>query len=263
MPPPRHRIAPTLKLFKRLGDRQEWKCNQCHNLFESTAQIDHIKPLKLGGSNELENLQILCVSCHAKKTQDETDVKIKLTQYAIKGTHVEEQRLTEELRQVRQDRDEFEESARVLNIERQILIGKRLIDCIERLKSTQQAGNSKNFERQSAKREGFYKAVYEIEGLLREVLSDDTAQLFDKRGDLNPRRFPVNDTVTTSVQDCFQGLYHLKMILYTFWNPDFCKIAMETQVSLCTGRTVTTYRHSSLDKLMKDYVRPHLKGLRT
>ncbi len=107
---PRHRITPTVKLFKQLGNRQRWQCNTCKCLFDSTAQVDHIQPLQFGGSNGIDNLQILCVSCHAKKTQEETDAKVRFTQYAIKGTQVEEQRLRTELAQVQDDRKDFEEA---------------------------------------------------------------------------------------------------------------------------------------------------------
>ena len=66
------RITPTVKLFKQIGNEQQWKCNKCESPFDSTVQIDHILPLQYGGDNDRSNLQILCVSCHAKKTQDET-----------------------------------------------------------------------------------------------------------------------------------------------------------------------------------------------
>lgn len=66
------RKKPTLVIFKRIGSKQNWKCNVCSQALESTAQVDHIIPLGNGGSNDEENLQILCVSCHAKKTQEES-----------------------------------------------------------------------------------------------------------------------------------------------------------------------------------------------
>lgn len=66
------RAPATLAIFKIVGEAQAWRCSQCRSLLASTAQIDHKVPLQCGGSNELFNLQILCVMCHAKKTQRET-----------------------------------------------------------------------------------------------------------------------------------------------------------------------------------------------
>lgn len=60
-------------VFKKLGERQDWKCNLCHSTLESTAQVDHISPLWCGGTNDEDNLQILCVRCHAIKTQQEAE----------------------------------------------------------------------------------------------------------------------------------------------------------------------------------------------
>lgn len=40
-------------------------CFICGNL---ASQVDHIIPLSRGGTNHLDNLQSLCVSCHSKKT---------------------------------------------------------------------------------------------------------------------------------------------------------------------------------------------------
>ena len=34
-------------------------------------ELDHILPLFKGGSNNDENLQMLCVECHKKKTADD------------------------------------------------------------------------------------------------------------------------------------------------------------------------------------------------
>jgi 5-methylcytosine-specific restriction protein A len=62
-------------MFKLLGERQEWRCSHCRNRLESTAQIDHVVPLGDGGTNHLDNLQILCVSCHARKTDREARLR--------------------------------------------------------------------------------------------------------------------------------------------------------------------------------------------
>ena len=55
-----------LNLFlKRKG-----KCAACSQKIEAGKawDIDHILPLALGGTNEPDNLQILCRSCHKTKT---------------------------------------------------------------------------------------------------------------------------------------------------------------------------------------------------
>jgi hypothetical protein len=44
----------------------------CDHYFENVREfdVDHIKPLKDGGDNSIENLQILCKECHNKKTHE-------------------------------------------------------------------------------------------------------------------------------------------------------------------------------------------------
>ena len=46
-------------------------CVLCEKRKES--QIDHIQPLALGGTNETENLQVLCKECHFEKTRAEQE----------------------------------------------------------------------------------------------------------------------------------------------------------------------------------------------
>ena len=36
--------------------------------FVAGEHVDHIKPLRAGGTNEWSNLQTLCASCHSRKT---------------------------------------------------------------------------------------------------------------------------------------------------------------------------------------------------
>ena len=59
-------------------------CNYCNeNLTE--FEIDHIQPLANGGTNNMNNLQILCKSCHLYKTKTEIEdgSYVKLFKYRI------------------------------------------------------------------------------------------------------------------------------------------------------------------------------------
>ena len=64
---PKHRRQLGEALYKELWARQGCKCNLC-DCAGAARDVDHIVPLCLGGSNELENLQIICSNCHAQKT---------------------------------------------------------------------------------------------------------------------------------------------------------------------------------------------------
>lgn len=48
--------------------KQCWKCNLCNEMFKCTIIIDHIRPLFLGGCNNLNNYQGLCDICDKIKT---------------------------------------------------------------------------------------------------------------------------------------------------------------------------------------------------
>ena len=54
----------------RLLKKQKGKCNHCHLSFQPEDKIerDHITPLKAGGDNTIDNLQLLHKHCHDKKT---------------------------------------------------------------------------------------------------------------------------------------------------------------------------------------------------
>jgi hypothetical protein len=60
----------TKKDRENVAASQGWKCKQCEKLFEngSLYEIDHITPVHAGGRNHVSNLQALCSSCHARKT---------------------------------------------------------------------------------------------------------------------------------------------------------------------------------------------------
>ncbi|GFE70116.1 HNH endonuclease [Chroococcus sp. FPU101] len=48
--------------------RDKYQCQSCGKTKqEITLNIDHIIPLALSGSNDISNLQTLCVTCNSKK----------------------------------------------------------------------------------------------------------------------------------------------------------------------------------------------------
>lgn len=48
-------------------------CEECQRLgiVKPGVEVDHKIPVSQGGTDELSNLQLLCVSCHRKKTANE------------------------------------------------------------------------------------------------------------------------------------------------------------------------------------------------
>ena len=59
------------KLSQGLADKllkiQGWKCNYCKIDLGDDFHMDHIMPLKLGGQNTDDNIQILCPYCNCSK----------------------------------------------------------------------------------------------------------------------------------------------------------------------------------------------------
>jgi hypothetical protein len=57
-----------------LCEQQQCICPICTKTYlKSEFQYDHIEPLAIGGSNDLDNFQALCKGCHLQKTQEERD----------------------------------------------------------------------------------------------------------------------------------------------------------------------------------------------
>jgi 5-methylcytosine-specific restriction enzyme A len=47
--------------------RDNYTCQNCGRTDCCSPHIDHIKPVALGGTNDLENLQVLCANCNLTK----------------------------------------------------------------------------------------------------------------------------------------------------------------------------------------------------
>lgn len=68
---------PTLEEIKNLTEMKEEKLKQCGSKCAGCKKkvqrlhLDHIIPLADGGAHNLENMQLLCVTCHREKTGDE------------------------------------------------------------------------------------------------------------------------------------------------------------------------------------------------
>jgi len=64
---------------------REWLFRQlelnCIHNGVNDYEIDHITPLYKNGSNKIDNLQILCYSCHKSKTKKDREIIIKPHQY--------------------------------------------------------------------------------------------------------------------------------------------------------------------------------------
>lgn len=56
---------------RRIAAEQKYLCAHCQHLLGLVWAADHRVPLHLGGTNAKSNCQILCVGCHALKTQQE------------------------------------------------------------------------------------------------------------------------------------------------------------------------------------------------
>jgi len=58
----------TNAMKKIVGAKYEWKCAGCKSILDEGYQVDHIIPLFKNGTNDIDNLQPLCGTCHNKKS---------------------------------------------------------------------------------------------------------------------------------------------------------------------------------------------------
>ena len=53
---------------KYVASSQNWHCKHCQKQLPAWFEVDHVKKLEYGGSNNIDNLEALCRDCHGKKT---------------------------------------------------------------------------------------------------------------------------------------------------------------------------------------------------
>ena len=58
------------RIRRQVLNRDRWQC-QCCGSRGSRFEVDHIRPLMYGGSDDLSNLQVLCRRCHVAKSAAE------------------------------------------------------------------------------------------------------------------------------------------------------------------------------------------------
>lgn len=62
------------RIFTLIGKRDGFHCAKCKAT--ENLHIDHVKPLSLGGDNDLGNLQLLCAICNVAKGAKEADYRM-------------------------------------------------------------------------------------------------------------------------------------------------------------------------------------------
>ena len=61
---PRKRLTPLQK--KKVGAWARWRCQLCGGELTYTYEVDHIRPVSRGRTNDFSNLRALCRECHGK-----------------------------------------------------------------------------------------------------------------------------------------------------------------------------------------------------
>ena len=63
-----------VKLRAKVLKRDDYLCQPCKqaNIYREAKQVDHIINKAIGGTNDLDNLQAICIDCHKAKTRQES-----------------------------------------------------------------------------------------------------------------------------------------------------------------------------------------------
>lgn len=61
------------KVREAVWERDGGACVECGAT--SDLQLEHEKPLWMGGDNSVENLRLMCTACHQPKTSEESGVR--------------------------------------------------------------------------------------------------------------------------------------------------------------------------------------------
>ena len=65
-----------VKTRKRVAHKGNYRCAGCQRVWLSYKdQVDHVVPLEQQGSNDDDNLQLLCNECHKDKTKAEATAR--------------------------------------------------------------------------------------------------------------------------------------------------------------------------------------------
>lgn len=66
LPRTKRAVSETKKKF--VASRQNWHCAHCGAMLTAWFEVDHVRSLETGGTNDAGNLVALCRNCHGKKT---------------------------------------------------------------------------------------------------------------------------------------------------------------------------------------------------
>ena len=80
----RHESGSAMRRLRPIiGERDNWICQECGKHCENDAHVDHIRPIAFGGTEDPENLQVLCPSCNHHKNAFASPRTAKIRQQAM------------------------------------------------------------------------------------------------------------------------------------------------------------------------------------